>query len=246
MGGLVKGIYGTIKTFQPMNGTEHIFFDLDHTLWDFEANSDDAYRQVLKETGINVDFEVFSTTYHPINQACWEDYAAGKVTKEQVKYNRLRKTLEALHIRVDDATARQMAGRYLELLARGTKMFPGTFEILDYLRPKYQLHLLTNGFAEVQWPKIKASGLTEYFDTITLSEETGLLKPHPEVFRHALQKAGAFAHQSVMIGDNFKGDIVGARNVGMKAVLFDPDGRYDIPETLAPTVRHLTELKNLF
>ncbi len=229
-----------------MNKPEHIFFDLDHTLWDFEANSDAAYWQVLEEFGIAVDFETFARTYHPINQACWEDYAAGKVSKEQVKYNRLRKTLAALNIPVDEATGRKMAERYLELLALGTKMFPGTFEILTYLRPKYKLHLLTNGFAEVQLPKIEGSGLNEYFDSVTLSEETGLLKPHPAVFKHALQKAGALAHQSVMIGDNLKGDVIGARNVGMEAVLFDPDGRYDIPETVAPTVRHLSELKNLF
>ena len=229
-----------------MNGIKHIFFDLDHTLWDFEANSDAAYRRVLEESGLDVDFDTFARVYHPINQSCWEDYAAGKVSKEQVKYNRLRKTLEALNIPVDETTARQMAERYLELLAQGTRMFPGAFEILTYLRPKYRLHLLTNGFAEVQLPKIEASGLKKYFESITLSEETGRLKPHPAVFRHALQKAGAFPHQSVMIGDSLQSDVVGALNLGLRAVLFDPRGRYDIPETIAPTVRHLTELKNLF
>lgn len=225
-----------------MREIRHIFFDLDHTLWDFETNSDAAYRRVLEKYGIPLDFDTFGRIYHPINRQCWDDYAAGKVTKEQVKYNRLRRTLDAAGISTDDETVRRMADEYLEYLSQGTAVFDGAFEVLERLKEKYRLHLLTNGFAEVQLPKIRHTGLEDYFATITLSEETGQLKPHPKVFRHALRKAGARAHRSLMIGDNFRSDITGALNVGMRAILFDPDGRYDVPPVVAPTVTRLTEI----
>jgi len=225
--------------------TEHIFFDLDHTLWDFHTNSAAAFKRLLAEAHLPVDYESFMAIYRPVNLKVWEDYAAGKYTKEQVKIIRLKYTLDRLGIPLPPDEILRMADRYLELLAEGTVLFPGALEILDYLAGKYSLHLLTNGFAEVQYKKIERSGLKPYFRTVTLSEETGLLKPHPGVFRHALKKAGAFPHESLMIGDNVQADVLGAINVGMKAILFDPDDAADFPDVIAPAVRHLTELKNL-
>ncbi len=228
-----------------MKEIKHVFFDLDHTLWDFETNSDQAYRRVFDEEGLAVDFDRFMQVYHPINQQCWEDYAAGKVTKDDVKYNRLRRALEQMDIRLPAEVYRRMAERYGQYLSQGTALCEGAKEILDYLKDKYTLHLLSNGFAEVQYPKIERSGLQDYFRTITLSEETGRLKPHPSVFRHALQKAGALAHESVMIGDSFGSDITGALNMGMQAVFYDPHHSRQVPETIAPTVRRLEELKKI-
>ncbi len=229
----------------PVKEIKHIFLDLDHTLWDFETNSDAAYRRVFAEEGLEVDFDRFLSVYHPVNRRCWEDYAAGRVSKEQVKYNRLRQSLEQMGIRLPEAQYRRMADRYLTYLSEGTALCADARDILEYLKEKYTLHLLSNGFAEVQYPKIERADLGRYFATITLSEEVGRLKPHPEVFAHALQKAGALAHESLMIGDSFGSDITGALNVGMKAVFYDPQATRQVPETVAPTVRRLNELKNI-
>ncbi len=227
------------------NNIKHIFFDLDHTIWDFETNSDAAYKQLLQEENIALDFETFSKTYHPINEKVWKDYAAGKFTKEQVKILRLKLTLDQLGLEFGPDEILRMANRYLDLLAEGTALFPGALETLEYLSRKYALHLITNGFSEVQYRKIKKSGLKPYFKTITLSEETGELKPHPSVFRHALNKAQTTAHRSLMIGDSLQADVLGAINVGMKAVFFDPKKEKNLPETVAPTIHCLTDLKKM-
>jgi putative hydrolase of the HAD superfamily len=225
---------------------EHIFFDLDHTVWDFETNSDKAYRRLLEEFETGISFEDFAKVYHPVNYRIWEDYARGKYTKEQVKILRLQLTLEQMGYDYPQEKIGRMAERYLDLLAEGTVLFPGAVETLEYLAGKYPLHLITNGFSEVQYRKIEKSGLKDFFRTVTLSEETGKLKPHPSVFKRAMEKAGAVPHLSMMVGDSFQSDITGALNVGMQAVLFDPENRYDIPEAVVRKIRCLTELKKMF
>ncbi len=224
---------------------KHIFFDLDHTLWDFHTNSAMAFKKLLAEENLPVSYERFMEIYRPVNLKVWKDYTAGKYTKEQVKIIRLKYTLDQLEIILPPDEILRMAERYLSLLAEGTVLFPGAIETLEYLMEKYSLHLLTNGFAEVQYRKIEISGLKPYFRSITLSEETGQLKPHPHVFQYALHKAGAFPHESLMIGDNVQADILGALNVGMKAIIFDPDNVTNFPEVIASKIRHLTQLKNL-
>ncbi|NPA43828.1 MAG: noncanonical pyrimidine nucleotidase, YjjG family [Chlorobi bacterium] len=224
---------------------KHIFFDLDHTLWDFETNSNAAYRRLLEEARLPVDFERFLETYHPVNRKVWDAYAAGRLTKDQVKILRLKHTLDKLGVELPPDEIAALADRYLELLAEGEALFPGAEETLAYLKTKYRLHLLTNGFAEVQHRKLARTGLGRFFDSVTLSEETGALKPHPRVFRHALEKAGAFPHESLMVGDSVQADMLGALNVGLRAVLFDPAGKEDFPPAVAPTIRRLEELKTL-
>ncbi len=224
---------------------EHIFLDLDHTIWDFETNSDRAYKKLLAEENIHVPFEKFIEIYHPVNQKVWEAYAAGVYTKEQVKIIRLKTVFDRLGYAFPPGEILRMAERYLDFLAEGTALFPGALETLSYLAEKYPLHLITNGFVEVQYRKIENSGLKKFFDTVTVSEETGALKPHPGVFKHALKKAGTVAHKSLMVGDSVRSDVLGARNVGMQAVLFDPKNREQLPETVAPTIRCLTELQTM-
>ncbi len=226
-----------------MDNIKHIFFDLDHTLWDFEKNSDDAYRRLLREEQIPVNFDTFIRTYNPVNRQYWEAYARGEKTKDEVKYFRLRDTFRALNVPVPEEKTRYLAEKYLTLLAQGTQLFPGAVEILACLQKNYPLHLITNGFTEVQQTKIRRSGLEQFFKTVTITEETGYLKPHPEIFRYALRKAGARADQSLMIGDNWQSDIVGAKNVGMHTIFFDPDDTFDPPEVVTVKIRHLTELK---
>ncbi len=222
-----------------------IFFDLDHTLWDFEANSKRAFEKLLKKHQIPVQINDFLKIYEPVNREYWEQYAKQQKTKTEVKYNRLTDTFKALNIDISQQLIEILADEYLDFLKRESILMDGALGILDYLKNKYRLHILTNGFIEVQTDKMQYSGLEPYFETMITTEETGKLKPHPDVFNYALQKAGTFAHKSYMIGDNFQSDILGARNVGMHAIHFDPEGKNDIDFKIIPKVKHLLEIKEI-
>ena len=222
-----------------------IFFDLDHTLWDFEANSKLAFEKLLKKHDMPVQIDAFLEVYEPINRQYWEQYAKQQKNKTEVKYGRLIDTFKALNIDVSRQLIDVLADEYLDFLKRESILMDGTLELLDYLKDKYRLHILTNGFAEVQTDKMKHSGLEPYFDLMITSEETGKLKPHPDVFNYALKKAGTFAHKSYMIGDNFQSDVLGARNVGMHAIHFDPEGVNDVDFKIIPKVKHLLEIKEI-
>ncbi len=222
-----------------------IFFDLDHTLWDFEANSKHAFEKLLRKHQIPVEIDSFLNVYEPINRDYWEQYAKRQKTKTEVKYDRLTDTFKSLNVDVSPQMIKVLADEYLYFLKRESILMDGAVEILEYLIDKYRLHILTNGFTEVQTDKLRYSGLTSYFELLITSEETGKLKPHPEVFKYALKKAGTFAHKSYMIGDNFQSDVLGARNVGMHAIHFDPEGTNDVDFKIIPKVKHLLEIKEI-
>jgi putative hydrolase of the HAD superfamily len=222
-----------------------IFFDLDHTLWDFEANSKSAFEKLLLKHNIPVKIDDFIKVYEPINTQYWADYAKGTKSKKEVKYNRLIDTFKALNIDVATDIIDILADGYLDYLKEESILMKGTIPLLDYLKDKYKLHILTNGFKEVQADKMKNSKIAHYFDQMISSEEIGKLKPHPDVFNYALQKADTFAHNSYMIGDNFKSDILGARNVGIHVIHFDPDNLSDIDHKIIPRVQFLYEIKEM-
>jgi len=201
---------------------KHIFFDLDHTLWDFEVNSEKAYAVCFKLHDIKLDFQDFMSKYRPINLNYWKLYREEKVTKKDLKYGRLKDTFEAMNYSLSDDLLCQIAEDYLVHLPKFNQLFEGTFEVLDYLVEKYTLHIITNGFQEIQSHKMKQSGLEKYFDQFITSESVGVNKPNPRVFQYALKMAKAEAHESMMIGDNFEADIEGAINVGMQAIHFNP------------------------
>lgn len=222
-----------------------IFFDLDHTLWDFDANSKSAFKKLLIRHNLPVSIQDYCEVYKEINTKYWQEYSAGKKTKQEVKYGRFKDTFKTLNIPTNPDFIEKFAGEYLEFLKEETKLIEGATEILDYLKDKYSLHILTNGFIEIQERKIKKSGLNNYFDHIISSEETGKQKPHPEVFKYALNKTGAFAHKSLMIGDNFKSDILGAKNAGMHAIHFDIHGDSKVDSKIIPKVEKLIEIKEM-
>ena len=222
-----------------------IFFDLDHTLWDFETNSKAAVEKVLKIHRIPVSIEKFIEVYEPVNHRYWENYSKGLATKQEVKYKRLKDTFELLNLSVSQSGIEEMAHDYLDFLKKEKTLIDGSLDILEYLKDKYRLHILTNGFKEIQQEKMQHAGIASYFEHIISSEETGKLKPHPDVFNHALQTAGAFAHRSFMIGDNFKSDVLGARNTGMHAIHFDPFEQNDVDFKIIPKVKHLREIKEI-
>ena len=220
---------------------KHVFFDLDHTLWDFEVNSEKAYALCFQEHNIKIDFQEFMMIYRPINLSYWKMYREDKVSKKDLKYGRLKDAFDAINYSLSDDLLCEIAEDYLQNLPKFNQLFEGTFELLDYLVEKYTLHIITNGFKEIQSHKMKQSGLEKYFDQFITSESVGVNKPNPKVFHHALEKANALAHESIMIGDNFDADVQGALKVGIAAIHFSPELSKSNGVT---TISKLLELKN--
>ena len=228
---------------------KHLFFDLDHTLWDFEANAratlEELYQALkLEERGIT-DFELFYKNYLVHNEKLWERYRNGYIKQDELRVKRMWLALLDFKI-ADDALAKEMSVSFLDLLPTRTILFPHTKEILGYLRDKqYSLHLITNGFEKTQHSKLKYSGLAVFFNQVITSEGSNSLKPNKEIFDFALQKTGAHPQQSIMLGDSLDVDIRGAMNAGMDQVFVNHTGI--IPEIKATyTVNSLKELEEIF
>ena len=217
--------HSTLTSSNALKKYQHIFFDLDRTLWDFDAAAEVAFERIyekynLKSLGIPSAHE-FHEVYHPLNEQLWVLYRADKITKDDL--NRTRFVLPLEHYGIHDTDlADHLSEDYVYWSPRIVRLVPGTMELLEYLKPKYHLHLITNGFQEVQHTKLSGSGLEPYFETLTVSEEVGVKKPNPEIFHYALRKAGAKAEDSLMIGDEMAVDIDGARAAGMDTLLFHP------------------------
>lgn len=204
---------------------KHIFFDLDRTLWDFEKNSENALKQIFENYNFIEhirSFSAFHSKYKKINSELWNLYGKGKLEKPVLRYKRFHETL--LFFNIDDIDlAKQIAEEYVKTSPYQTILFPGAHQVLDELKNNgYQLHIITNGFKEVQHIKLQESKLTPYFDVIVCSEETGKTKPAKEVFDFALKKANANPKESIMIGDDYRVDVLGAERFGMPGILFDP------------------------
>ena len=229
----------------PHSKYRHIFFDLDRTLWDFDAAAEVAFERIydkynLKSLGIPSAHD-FHEVYHPLNEHLWELYRENKITKADLNRTRFLKPLEHYGIH-NIELADHLSEDYMYWSPRIVRLVPGTMELLEYLKPNYHLHLVTNGFQEVQHTKLSGSGMEPYFETLTVSVEVGVKKPNPEIFRYALQKAGATAEESLMIGDEMAVDIDGARAAGIDQILFNPSGqKVDGERTFE--VRSLLEIK---
>ena len=221
---------------------EHVFFDLDHTLWDFERNSALTFKKILLESNIDVKFEDFIKTYIPINANYWKLYRDEEVSKEALRYGRLKETFDAVNYRIEDRTIDFLSEEYIHQLPNFNYLFEGTFEILEYLKRKYQLHIITNGFEEIQTLKMEKSGISSFFNEIITSESVGVKKPNPRVFEYALKKTSAEARKSIMIGDNLEADIQGALNSGIHVLHYNSENTKNIPKNI-PSVNHLLEIK---
>ncbi len=221
---------------------EHIFFDLDHTLWDFDKNSGLAFKKILSEASIALDFKSFITTYIPINANYWKLYREEKISKKDLRYYRLKDVFDALNFEIEDTMIDFLADEYINQLPNFNHLFEGTFEILNYLKEKYQLHIITNGFEEIQSLKIENSGIADFFNQVITSESVGVKKPNPRVFQYALEKANAKPELSVMIGDNLEADIQGALDCGIRAIHFNSENLPDVPKNIN-SVNDLLEIK---
>jgi len=203
------------------NEIKHVFFDLDHTLWDFDKNSGLTFEKIFKLNTIKVNLDDFLRVYEPINFKYWKLYREEKVTKSNLRYGRLRETFDKIGVKVEDEMIYHLSESYIDHLSTFNHLFDGTFEILNYLKDKYQLHIITNGFEEAQDKKMTTSNIKPYFKTVTNSEMVGVKKPNPKIFNFALDWAKAKPHESVMIGDSLEADIEGAHNIGMDTIHFD-------------------------
>lgn len=226
----------------------HLFFDLDHTLWDFDANAietlEDLYGQLsLSEAGID-SFEIFCKHYLHHNAILWDRYHNGYISAQDLKWKRMWRTLLEFKIG-DEKLARKMSEIFLEILPSKKNLFPYTHEILRHLKEKnYTLHLITNGFEKTQRNKLHHSNLTDYFEEIITSETCNSVKPHKAIFDFAIHRTGAALNESIMIGDNPDADIKGAINAGMDSVFVNhTNKRIDISPTY--TIYHLKELEEI-
>jgi putative hydrolase of the HAD superfamily len=205
---------------------EVLFFDLDHTLWDFETNSVDTLHDLylemgLKEKGID-DFNDFNLVYHEINDKLWDRFRKGQLSRQDLRWKRMFQTL--IHYRMyNEELAVQMSERYLEILPTKNNVFPHAIELLAFCSEReYPMHLITNGFEETQKMKLRNAGMDIYFQHLITSEQAMTMKPHKEIFEYAFRVTGAEAATSLMIGDALDVDILGAQQVGMDAVYFNP------------------------
>lgn len=232
-----------------MPSYHHLFFDLDHTLWDFDQNAknslEDLYAEFALEKTVTPLFDDFYQKYIYHNEILWNRYHQGLITADDLKWKRMWRTLLEFKIG-NEALARDLSHRFLEVLPTKKALFPHTMEILHYLTEKgYALHLITNGFEQTQWKKLKSSGLEGFFNEVITSEASNSLKPKKEIFEYALNKSGATLKESIMIGDNPEADIQGAINAGMDSVYVNHINK---PISQKPTysIKQLSELERIF
>jgi len=218
-----------------------IFFDLDHTLWDFEKNSALTFERLLVAHKVDIPLHTFLEAYIPINLIYWRKYRNGEVSKETLRYERLKFTFDSLNYIASEQLIHELADQYMEVLTTYNHLFPGTHEILEYLKPQYKLHIITNGFTEVQGKKMEYSKIDHYFEHIIDSELAGVKKPHPQIFEMALSKAGVAASQSLMIGDSLEADILGAKAAGYAVLHFNAHG--EAAHDHAPIIHSLVEIR---
>ncbi|EDM43798.1 haloacid dehalogenase-like hydrolase [unidentified eubacterium SCB49] len=212
-------------------------------MWDFDKNSALAFKRVFEKHHIELSLEHFLIAYNPINFNYWAAFREERVTKQELRRGRLVDTFKKYNIEYSLEKIDLLASSYIDELPGNNHLLPGALDVLNYLNPKYNLHIITNGFHEVQHVKLDKSEIKHYFKTITSSEEVGVKKPNPAVFHAALSKANTEAKHSVMIGDTYGADIVGAQGVGMDALLYNywnektPSG--------IRIVEHLEDIKNI-
>lgn len=204
-----------------INNISHIFFDLDHTLWDFDKNSALTFYKIFEINNIKIDMVEFLAVYVPLNFEYWKLYREEKIDKATLRFGRLNDAFNMLNIKVKRSMIYKLSDDYIIYLPTFNHLFDGTIEILDYLHGKYKLHIITNGFKEIQQGKLNNSNIDKYFITVTNSEMVGVKKPHPKIFKHALNMANANAENSIMIGDNYEADILGALGSGVDAIYFN-------------------------
>lgn len=226
---------------------KHIFFDLDHTLWDFDRNSASTLCQLyeeynLKERGV-ADIDEFVEVYTGHNQKMWDRFRNGQIRREELRWKRFWHTLLDFKV-VTDTLAYELSSAYLEILPTQTLLTPFAKELLDHCKDKYTLHLITNGFDMTQRMKLQYSGISSYFVEIITSERSHAIKPHPTIFEYALSATGATLDDCIMVGDALEVDVLGALNAGWDSIYYNP-AKLSHKEKPTYEVACLSELKEI-
>lgn len=232
-----------------LNKYRHIFFDLDHTLWDFDANAKDSLGELYTHFDLDkkaiLQFEEFYLTYLQHNTILWNRYQKGYISSEDLKWKRMWRTLMDFRI-ADEKLAKEMGAYFLEILPTKNKVFDYTFEILDYLvEKKYAIHIITNGFEKTQWQKLNNSNLARYFTHVITSEISNSVKPKKEIFEYAFNLTAGHPDECIMIGDNPEADILGAINAGIDNIFVDHICKKNCLHSPTHTIYHLKELEEI-
>ena len=223
-----------------MNHIKHIFFDLDHTLWDTDKNSELAFVDCFRDLDIALDLPTFLDVYMPINEAYWVLFANNQISKEKLKISRFTDTFQQLNFQISPTKIEQLSEAYLHYLPRYGVLIDGAVELLNYLKPNYQLHIITNGFTEVSLKKIALSNIDSYFNQVITSEKAGVKKPDTRIFEYALLKANAQNTESLMIGDNLIADMQGVSNAGLEVLHYNYN-----KENVPNHIRSVNSLKEI-
>ncbi len=226
---------------------KHLFFDLDHTLWDHQSNANETLADIYNDFELDrlSDFNLnqFQDTFHKINHNLWREYHLGRIDQAQIRNTRFKKVLSALDLEVFDSDM-ELAEKYLSQCPCKSNLMPHALEVLDYLKERYPMTIITNGFDEIQHIKMVNSGLIGYFDLVITSERSGWLKPHHKIFDFAVQHARVSAAECLMIGDNPATDIKGAREAGIDQIYYDPGNNDDMLDSTY-RIQSLLQLKEL-
>ena len=224
---------------------KHLFFDLDRTLWDFEKSAVEAFKELYTKYNLNRmgirSAEEFHMKFSKHNNLLWDLYRDGKMEKELLMWKRFFDTFREYGV-YDEELAKNLGNDYVYISPRKVNLFPNAMEILEYLHPSYELHIITNGFQEVQEIKLSTSKMDRFFKVMVTSERAGVKKPNPAIFEYALEETGARVEESLMIGDDYEVDILGARSIGMDQVLFDPEAE-NLLNGCTYKISELSELK---
>jgi putative hydrolase of the HAD superfamily len=227
---------------------KHLFFDLDHTLWDFEKNSKESLADLYQNFGLHAwnlsELSAFQQEFSIVNKRYWSMLESNQIGHEELRRRRFRDTLVNLGVEADETLGLQLNEAFLELLPQKSHLIEGAIEILDFLAPHYELHIISNGWQDVQARKINSSKIGHYFKEVITNERADARKPDKRIFDYAIQITNAKLSESIMIGDNFEADILGAINAQMDSVFYNPDG---ITATQKPTfeIKKLMELKEI-
>ena len=227
---------------------QHIFFDLDNTLWDHRRNAYLTLKDIFTRENVqekyNLGFEEFHKEYFTINERLWAQIRDGEIDKDFLRKHRFYDSF--LFFGIDDfALAQTFENNFLDEILNYNDLVEGAFELLeDLAEKKYHLHILSNGFMEVTYRKCELSGIKNYFETITSADEINIRKPHPEIYEYALNKAGAKIEESMMIGDDWIADVEGGKSFGLKVIFFDVfNDNYKAPDVTV--IKKLSEIKTL-
>jgi YjjG family noncanonical pyrimidine nucleotidase len=225
-----------------------VFFDLDHTLWDYETNCKEALQELYHSYGLNnfgvPSFHDFHTSFNVINTNLWDRYDRGEIHRDVIRFERFDRILKEFGVNHYEMSLK-LSDDYVNESPKKKNLMPSAGIVLEYLSSKnYPMYIITNGFDEIQSTKLQSSGIEKYFQEVVTSQKAGYKKPAKEIFHYALDKEGILSHQAIMIGDNLITDIGGAKNAAIDAVYLNPTG-VSHNENVTYEIRSLNELTTI-